>query len=81
MKLMIGKLFWDTGASMPCYPSLENDMICDVLVVGSGEAGAQIAYSLAKMGMYVTLIEKNMISCGDRQSLIQGYYNFFMINR
>lgn len=37
MKLMIGKLFWDTGASMPCYPSLENDMICDVLVVGSGE--------------------------------------------
>ncbi|HDR4565153.1 NAD(P)/FAD-dependent oxidoreductase [Bacillus paranthracis] len=64
MKLMIGKLFWDTGASMPCYPSLENDMICDVLVVGSGEAGAQIAYSLAKMGMCVTLIEKNMISCG-----------------
>jgi len=61
---MIGKLFWDTGASMPCYPSLENDMICDVLVVGSGEAGAQIAYSLAKMGMRVTLIEKNMISCG-----------------
>ncbi|ADY20694.1 FAD-dependent oxidoreductase [Bacillus paranthracis] len=64
MKLMTGKLFWDTGASMPCYPSLENDMICDVLVVGSGEAGAQIAYSLAKMGMCVTLIEKNMISCG-----------------
>ncbi|AFQ08269.1 TPA: FAD-dependent oxidoreductase [Bacillus pacificus] len=64
MKLMIGKLFWDTRASMPCYPSLENDMICDVLVVGSGEAGAQIAYSLAKMGMRVTLIEKNMISCG-----------------
>lgn len=64
MKLMIGKLFWDTGASMPCYPSLENDMICDVLVVGSGEAGAQIADSLAKMGMRVTLIEKNMISCG-----------------
>ena len=58
MKLMIGNLFWDTGASMPCYPSLENDMICDVLVVGSGEAGAQIAYSLAKMGMRVTLIEK-----------------------
>ncbi|HFJ9329325.1 TPA: NAD(P)/FAD-dependent oxidoreductase [Bacillus paranthracis] len=64
MKLMTGKLFWDTGASMPCYPSLENDMICDVLVVGSGGAGAQIAYSLAKMGMRVTLIEKNMISCG-----------------
>ncbi len=35
-----------------------------MLVVGSGEAGAQIAYSLVKMGMRVTLIEKNMISCG-----------------
>ncbi|AAU19037.1 FAD-dependent oxidoreductase [Bacillus cereus] len=64
MKLMTGKLFWDTGASIPCYPSLENDMICDVLVVGSGEAGAHIAYSLAKIGMRVILIEKNMISCG-----------------
>ena len=58
MKFMIGKLFWDTGASMPCYPSLENDMICDALVVGSGEAGAQIAYSLAKMGCALHLLKK-----------------------
>lgn len=64
MKLMTGKLFWNTGVSMPCYPSLENDMICDVLVVGSGEAGAHIAYSLAKIGMRVTLIEKRAIACG-----------------
>ena len=31
MKLMMGKLFWNTGVSVPCYPLLENDMICDVL--------------------------------------------------
>lgn len=64
MKLMTGKLFWNTGVSVPCYPTLESDMICDVLVVGSGEAGAHIAYSLAKIGMSVTLIEKRGIACG-----------------
>ncbi|MEF7657612.1 FAD-binding oxidoreductase [Bacillus sp. ZJS3] len=64
MNLITGKLFWNRGVSVPCYPPLENDMICDVLVVGSGEAGAHIAYSLAKIGMRVILIEKNMISCG-----------------
>lgn len=79
MKLMTGKLFWNTGVSMPCYPSLENDMICDVLVVGSGEAGAHIAYSLAKIGMRVTLIEKEQ-SPVVAQLLIQVYYNFFMTN-
>ncbi|MGE7882312.1 NAD(P)/FAD-dependent oxidoreductase [Bacillus sp. NPDC094077] len=64
MKLMTGKVFWSDGVSVPCYPTLENDMICDVLVVGSGEAGAHIAYSLAKIGMRVMLIEKNVISRG-----------------
>lgn len=64
MKLMTGKLFWNTGVSVPCYPPLENDMICDMLVVGSGETGAHIAHSLAKSGMSVTLIEKRAIACG-----------------
>ena len=64
MKLMTGKLFWSAGVSVPCYPTLENDMICDVLVIGSGEAGAHIAYSLAKIGMRVMLIEKRAIACG-----------------
>ncbi len=35
-----------------------------MLVVGSGEAGAHIAYSLAKIGMSVMLIEKREIACG-----------------
>ena len=61
MKLMTGKLFWNTGVSVPCYPTVRNDMICDVLVVGSGEAGAHIAYSLAKIGMSVMLIEKEKL--------------------
>ncbi|PKJ56315.1 NAD(P)/FAD-dependent oxidoreductase [Bacillus sp. SN10] len=64
MNLITGKLFWNRGVSVPCYPPLENDMICDVLVVGSGEAGAHIAYFLAKIGMSVMLIEKREIACG-----------------
>ncbi len=61
MNLITGKLFWNRGVSVPCYPPLENDMICDVLVVGSGEAGAHIAYFLAKIGMSVMLIEKEKL--------------------
>lgn len=64
MKLTFGNLFWNQGACMPCYPLLENDMICDVLIIGSGEAGAHIAYLLTKIGMSVTLIGKGNIANG-----------------
>lgn len=77
---MTGKLFWNTGVSVPCYPPLENDMICDVLVVGSGEAGAHIAYFLAKIGMSVMLIEKEKLHVVVHLQM-QVYYSFFMINR
>lgn len=64
MKLTLGKLFWNEGVCMPCYPLLENDMICDVLIVGSGETGAHIAYFLTLLGMDVVLIDKRKIANG-----------------
>ena len=64
MKLTLGKLYWNEEACMPCYPPLENDMICDVLIVGSGGAGAHIAYFLTRLGMSVTLIDKRKIAYG-----------------
>lgn len=76
MNLTTGKLFWNRGVSVPCYPPLENDMICDVLVVGSGEAGAHIAYFLAKIGMSVMLIEKREIACGSTFANV-GLLQFF----
>ncbi|ABK84535.1 TPA: FAD-dependent oxidoreductase [Bacillus cereus] len=76
MNLITGKLFWNRGVSVPCYPPLENDMICDVLVVGSGEAGAHIAYFLAKIGMSVMLIEKREIACGSTFANV-GLLQFF----
>ncbi|BCC28490.1 NAD(P)/FAD-dependent oxidoreductase [Bacillus cereus] len=76
MNIITGKLFWNRGVSVPCYPPLENDMICDVLVVGSGEAGAHIAYFLAKIGMSVMLIEKREIACGSTFANV-GLLQFF----
>ncbi|HHL3300950.1 NAD(P)/FAD-dependent oxidoreductase [Bacillus sp. SM-B1] len=76
MNLITGKLFWNRGVSVPCYPPLENDMICDVLVVGSGEAGAHIAYFLAEIGMSVMLIEKREIACGSTFANV-GLLQFF----
>ncbi|MCU4898134.1 FAD-binding oxidoreductase [Bacillus cereus] len=76
MNLITGKLFWNRGVSVPCYPPLENDMICDVLVVGSGEAGAHIACFLAKIGMSVMLIEKREIACGSTFANV-GLLQFF----
>lgn len=76
MNLISGKLFWNRGVSVPCYLPLENDMICDVLVVGSGEAGAHIAYFLAKIGMSVMLIEKREIACGSTFANV-GLLQFF----
>ncbi|MDM5187612.1 FAD-dependent oxidoreductase [Bacillus sp. DX4.1] len=64
MKLTLGNLFWNEGAYMPCYPALENDMICDVLIVGSGGAGAHIAYLLTVLGMDVTLVDKQKVANG-----------------
>ncbi|HEK9100274.1 TPA: FAD-binding oxidoreductase [Bacillus pseudomycoides] len=64
MKLTLGKLYWNEEACMPCYPLLENDMICDVLIVGSGETGAHIAYFLTLLGMKVILIDKRKVANG-----------------
>lgn len=64
MKLKLGKLFWNEGVSTPCYTALEDDMICDVLIVGSGSVGAHTAYFLSKIGMDVTVIDKREIAHG-----------------
>lgn len=41
----------------PTYPKLTKDAESDVLVVGGGIAGLQIAYELLKKGKKVILIE------------------------
>ncbi|CAG9614000.1 Gamma-glutamylputrescine oxidoreductase [Bacillus rhizoplanae] len=64
MKLRFGKLFWDEGISVPCYEKLENDMICDVLIIGSGQVGAHLAYMLSAIGLQVAVVDKGKAASG-----------------
>ena len=59
MDLLSGNPYWQTTvAKPPVYPSLEEDIECDVLIIGGGSSGAQCAYYLlinVKQGMGVQL--------------------------
>ncbi|MFT4767946.1 MAG: gamma-glutamylputrescine oxidase [Glaciecola sp.] len=46
------------------YPALENDLSCDVVVVGGGFSGVNTALELAERGLDVILLEANRISWG-----------------
>ncbi len=48
MDLQTGKLYWNTTfPNTPSYPQLEEDIKCDVLIIGAGSSGAQSAYYLS----------------------------------
>ena len=52
-------------AAGPCgYPSLKNDLRCDVLIVGAGVTGALCAYQLTKAGMDVAVLDKRDVASG-----------------
>ena len=46
------------------YPRLENDLSCDVVVVGGGFSGVNTALELAERGYDVILLEANRVSWG-----------------
>ncbi|WP_050614559.1 NAD(P)/FAD-dependent oxidoreductase [Bacillus testis] len=64
MDLSSGKTYWDHTYKGFTYPVLENDVECDVLIVGSGSSGAHCAYFLADQGVSVTLVDKRTIASG-----------------
>ncbi|KMY55861.1 FAD-dependent oxidoreductase [Bacillus sp. FJAT-27231] len=65
MNLQSGKYHWPTTfPDAPSYPSLEEDLHCDVLIVGGGSSAAQCAYYLADAGLDVVVVEKEKVGSG-----------------
>lgn len=65
MNLQSGTYYWpETMPDAPSYPELEEDLNCDVLVIGGGSSGAQCAYYLADKRLDVVVVEKNRIGHG-----------------
>lgn len=69
MDLQSGKLYWPTTYPNPRkYPRLEEDIQCDVLIVGGGSSGAQCAHYLADTGLDTVLIDKGDFASGSTSS-------------
>jgi len=65
MNLQSGKYYWPTTfPDAPSYSALEEDLCCDVLIIGGGSSGAQCAYYLADTNLNVVIIEKSTIGSG-----------------
>ncbi|WP_243292866.1 FAD-dependent oxidoreductase [Bacillus sp. FJAT-47783] len=65
MDLQSGKFYWQTTfPHPPSYPKLEENIECDVLIVGAGASGAQCAYFLAESGLDIVMVDKRKASTG-----------------
>lgn len=59
------KIYWKKKSKIQkIYPYLTKDISCDVLVIGGGISGALTTYFLAKTGVNVVVLEKNIIGYG-----------------
>ncbi|MBN6189022.1 FAD-binding oxidoreductase [Aneurinibacillus sp. BA2021] len=69
MNLQSGKLYWPTTiADAPAYPALEEDIDCDVLIIGGGGSGAQCAYYLSQHDLDVVVVDKRKCGYGSTSS-------------
>lgn len=65
MDLQSGTYYWPTTLpDAPSYPTLKENIECDVVIIGGGSSAAQCAYYLADQGLSVTVLEKGTIGCG-----------------
>ena len=76
MNIQSGTYYWpDTFSDKPTYPALDEDITCDVLIVGGGSSGAQCAYYLADQGLDVVVIESPEKSDSGARVQIHAYFN------
>lgn len=59
------KIYWKKKSKIQkIYPYLTEDITCDVVIIGGGISGALTTYFLAKSGINVAVLEKNIIGYG-----------------
>lgn len=65
MILNKGNLAWPTTLEpIPTYPLLEEDVTCDILIIGGGMGGALLAHTLSERHLNTVLLEKRVIAGG-----------------
>lgn len=65
LDLQSGKFYWPTTfPNTPSYPILEEDIKCDVLIIGGGSSGAQCAHYLSDTDLEVVVVDKRKIGTG-----------------
>lgn len=65
MDLVSDHPFWPINSGLiRSYPSLKEDLKCEVLVLGAGITGALCAYELTKEGMDVVVLDKRDVASG-----------------
>ena len=64
MKLYNGDLYWEKTYNKKTYSSLNENIKCDVLVVGGGMSGALVANELIDRGMDTVLIDESQVAKG-----------------
>ncbi|PPA69929.1 NAD(P)/FAD-dependent oxidoreductase [Jeotgalibacillus proteolyticus] len=65
MKLHAGRPYWpETAAEIKKYPTLEEEVTCDVLIVGGGIAGSLCAEELSQTALKTVVVEKGTIGSG-----------------
>ncbi len=57
-------LWYDT-TDVPKRESLETNITCDVCVIGAGIAGLSVAYTLARSGSTVVVLDKEQVASGE----------------
>lgn len=65
MDVLSGSLLWPKeNGPIRTYPPLQEDISCDVAIVGAGIIGALLAYRLSAQGYSVTVLDKRDVAGG-----------------
>lgn len=65
MDLKSGTPFWAIrNGLMTAFPKLQNNVECDVLIVGAGITGALIAHAMSNAGLNVCIVDKRDVAWG-----------------